>query len=270
MHCWSFEPRCSALLAVGGLAVAAVLSVDWAIGVPAQAAAGATEAQQQEWVRQAAADLPPRALATLQRIAGADRRLLAVRAYLRAGSLLDERWSWSQQQLDAYPATAEAKLAAADIDAVIAAFSAANPGFTLGVNRLPRSLEVQIARWNENRSVGITAAALAAALERQFSASAGAPDAAAVRSALVQWQPPVAAALAAPGLSAHGQARAFDFQVQRDGKVIAGIESASARQRWDAAGWTQKLRAAVASAGNRFAGPLTSPYEPWHYAWIAP
>ena len=237
--------------------------------MPAQAAAGATEAQQQKWVRQAAADLPPRALATLQRIAGADRRLLAVRAYLRAGSSLDERWSWSQQQLDSYPTTAEAKLAAADIDAVIAAFSAANPGFTLGVNRLPRSLEVQIAHWNENRSVGITAAALVAALERQFSAAAGAPDAA-VRSALMQWQPPVAAALAAPGLSAHGQARAFDFQVERDGKVIAGIESASARQRWDAAGWTQKLRAAVASAGNRFAGPLASPYEPWHYAWIAP
>jgi hypothetical protein len=238
--------------------------------MPARAAAGASEAQQQEWVRQAAADLPPRALATLQHIAGADRRLLAVRAYLRAGSSLDERWSWSQQQLDAYPTTAEAKLAAADIDAVIAAFSAANPGFTLGVNRLPRSLEVQIAHWNENSSVDITAAALVAALERQFSASAGAPDAAAVRSALMQWQPPVAAALAAPGLSAHGQARAFDFQVERDGKVIAGIESASARQRWDAAGWTQKLRAAVASAGNRFAGPLASPYEPWHYAWIAP
>jgi hypothetical protein len=165
MRYWSCEPRRSALLTVGRLAVTAVLSVDWAIAMPAQAAAGATEAQQQKWVRQAAADLPPRALATLQRIAGADRRLLAVRAYLRAGSSLDERWSWSQQQLDSYPTTAEAKLAAADIDAVIAAFSAANPGFTLGVNRLPRSLEAQIAHWNENRSVGIAAAALVAALD---------------------------------------------------------------------------------------------------------
>ena len=73
--------------------------------MPVQAAAGAIEAQQQEWVRLAAADLPQRAQATLQRIAGADRRLLAVRAYLRAGSSLDERWSWSQQQLDAYPST---------------------------------------------------------------------------------------------------------------------------------------------------------------------
>ena len=243
-----------------GLALAVVLGID--------AALAASEAQQQAWVQQASADLPPRAVATLQRIAGADRRLLAVRAYLRAGSTLDERWSWSQQQLDAYPSTPEAKAAAADIDAVIAAFAAANPGFTLGVNRLPRSLEVQIAHWNENRSVGITAAALGAALERQFAATGGAPDAATVRGALLQWQPPLAAALAAPGLSAHGQARAFDFQVQRDGKVIAGLDAASARSQWDAAGWTQKLQAAVARAGNRFAGPLASPYEPWHYAWI--
>jgi len=243
------------------LALAAVLSIDGAMG--------AGEAQQQTWVQQASADLPPRAVATLQRIAGADRRLLAVRAYLRAGGSLDERWSWSQQQLDAYPSTPEARAAAADIDAVIAAFAAANPGFTLGVNRLPRSLEAQIAHWNENRSVGITAAALVAALERQFAAAGGAPDAATLRGALMQWQPPRAATLAAPGLSAHGQARAFDFQVQRDGKVIAGLDAAAARTQWDAAGWTQKLHAAVERAGGRFAGPLPSPYEPWHYAWIA-
>lgn len=258
------------MLTIGRLVVVIVLSVDGATAMPAQASGSAIAAKQQAWVQQAAADLPPRALATLQHIAGPDRRLLAVRAYLRAGSSLDERWSWSQQQLDAYPTTAEARAATADIDAVIAAFSAANPGFTLVVNRRPRSLEVQIAHWNENRSVGSAAAALAASLAGQFAASAGAPDAAAVRSALMQWQPPVAAALAAPGLSAHGQARAFDFQVQRDGKVIAGIESASAHERWDAAGWTRKLHAAVSSAGNRFAGPLASPYEPWHYAWLAP
>ena len=247
---------------LAGLALTAALGVHTAMA--------ASEAQRQTWVQQASADLPARAVATLQRIAGADRRLLAARAYLRAGSTLDQRWSWSQQQLDAYPSTPEAKAAAADIDAVIAAFAAANPGFTLGVNRLPRSLELQIAHWNENRSVGITAAALAAALERQFAASGGAPDAATVRGALMQWQPPLAATLAAPGLSAHGQARAFDFQVQRDGKVIAGLDAAAARTQWDAAGWTQKLHAAVERAGNRFAGPLPSPYEPWHYAWIVP
>jgi hypothetical protein len=235
-----------------------------------QAAADSSAAQrQQAWVAQASAGLDPRAGAALQQVRASDRRLLAVRAYLRAGDSLQQRWSWTQDQLDAYPSTAEGKAAAADIDAVIAAFAAANLGFTLRVNRLPRSLALQIARWNENRSVGIAAAALVKSLEQQFGGLARPPDPKLLRGALMQWRPSVAAALAAPGLSAHGQARAFDFQVEQDGKVIAGTEAASAHQQWDAAGWTQKLHAAVGAAGKRFAGPLASPYEPWHYTYIS-
>jgi hypothetical protein len=238
--------------------------------LPPRAAADSTDAQrQQAWVVQASAELDPRAVAALQQVRGTDRRLLAVRAYLRAGASLPERWSWTQDQLTAYQSTSEGKAAAADIDAVMAAFAAANPGFTLRVNRMPRSLELQIARWNENRSVGIAAAALVKSLEQQFGGHAGVPDARLLRGALMQWKPSVAAALAAPGLSAHGQARAFDFQVEQHGKLIAGTESASAHQQWDAAGWTEKLHAAVGAAGNRFAGPLASPDEPWHYAYIS-
>jgi hypothetical protein len=238
--------------------------------LPQPAAAESTDAQrQQAWVVQASAELDPRAVATLQQVPATDRRLLAVRAYLRAGASLQERWSWTQDQLTAYASTAEGKAAAADIDAVIAAFAAANPGFTLRVNRMPRSLALQIARWNENSSVGIAAAALVKSLQQQFGGPASTPDAALLRGALMQWKPSVAAALAAPGLSAHGQARAFDFQVEQHGKVIAGTESASAHRQWDAAGWTEKLHAAVGAAGNRFAGPLASPYEPWHYAYIS-
>lgn len=218
---------------------------------------------------QASADLDPRALAALEQIAGSDRRLLAVRAYLRAGDSLDARWSWSQQQLSAYPTTPEGRAAAADLDAVIAAFSRANPGFTLRVNPMPRSLEAQIVHWNQNRSVGTAAAALATSLEQQFGVDASAADARALREALMEWTPGVAAALAAPGLSAHGQGRAFDFQVEHQGKVIAGLEAAAARRQWDAAGWTRKLHDAVSSAGNRFTGPLASPYEPWHYAYAS-
>jgi len=224
--------------------------------------------RQQAWVVQASADLDPRAVAALQQVVGPDRRLLALRAYLRAGTSLSGRWTWSQQQLSAYASTAEGKAAAADLNAVIAAFASANPGFTLRVNRMPRSLAVQLARWNENRSVGVAATALATALDRQFGATV-VPDAPALRHALMNWTPAVAAALAAPGLSAHGQARAFDFQVEHDGKVIAGIEAASARQQWDAAGWTRKLQAAIRASGNRFAGPLSTPYEPWHYAYVS-
>jgi hypothetical protein len=219
------------------------------------------------WAVQASADLEPRVLETLQRISSIERRLLALRAYLRAGDRLAERWSWPQDQLSAYPATAEGKAAAADIDAVAAEFAASNPGFTLRVNRQPRSLELQIAHWNANESVGTVAAALAGSLEERFAGNPKPPNAEQLRQALIEWKPKVAAALAAPGLSAHGQGRAFDFQIERDGQVVAGIEVASARRQWDAAGWTQKLHTAVSLAGNHFVGPLESPYEPWHYAY---
>ena len=254
------------------LVALAVLLGAYVARVPQVAAADSADSaatqRRQAWVIQASAELDPRAVAALQQIAGAERRLLALRAYLRAGASLAERWTWSQQQLSTYASTAEGKAAAADLNTVIAAFDSANPGFTLRVNRTPRSLAVQLAHWNENRSVGSAATALASALDRQF-AGAVTPDARALRAALINWTPAVAATLAAPGLSAHGQARAFDFQIEHDGKVIAGSDAASARRQWDQAGWTARLHAAVGAAGNRFTGPLSTPYEPWHYAYVS-
>jgi hypothetical protein len=249
------------------MAFAVALNASLGLAPRTQGGEDAAEIQKQTWVAQASAGLDARAIDTLAHIAGANRQLLALRAYLRAGDSLATRWSWSQERLSAYPSTAEGKAAAADIDAVAAAFAAANPGFALRVNRQPRSLELQIAHWNDNRSVEAVAAALAASLEQWFAGHGAAIDADELRNALVEWKPAVAAALAAPGLSAHGQGRAFDFQVERDGQVIAGIEAATARQLWDAAGWTRKLQTAVHSAGTHFIGPLQSPYEPWHYAY---
>jgi hypothetical protein len=219
------------------------------------------------WIAKASVGVDPRALATLSRVNGLDRRLLALRAYLRAGDTLAARWSWSQQQLAAYPSTPEGIAAAADIDTVERAFASANPGYRARANRLPRSLEQQLDHWNQNRTVAKVGAQLAAALSRQFPATA-VPDAAALRSALISWIPPFAAPLAAPGLSAHGQGRAFDFQIEQDGRPIAGFDAVSARQQWDAAGWTQKLQTAVIASGKPFIGPLQSPYEPWHYAYV--
>jgi hypothetical protein len=227
----------------------------------------ASETRREMWVTQASTGLDVRTIEALQRIAGANRRLLALRAYLRAGAALTERWSWSQQQITAYPSTAEGHAAALDIEAVASAFAAENPGFTLRVNRQPRSLELQLAHWNENVSVGAAAAALAASLEQKFPDTTTTVDTAALRSALSEWKPSVAVPLAAPGLSPHGQARAFDFQIEHEGRIVAGLDFASARQQWDAAGWTQKLRTAVRAAGGLFVGPLASPYEPWHYAY---
>lgn len=251
---------------MSGVGATFITTMTIAALIAAGSAPAATIAQEQAWVVTASAGLDARAVDTLQKIVGADRRLLALRAYLRAGDSLPGRWSWSQERLSAYPTTPEGKAASADIDAVAAAFAAANPGFTLAVNRQPRSLELQIEHWNQNQSVAAVAGELAAALSQRFS-STPAPDGDALRQALVDWKPGVAASLAAPGLSAHGQGRAFDFQIERDGQVVAGIEAASARQRWDAPGWTQKLHQAMGKAGPHFTGPLVSPYEPWHYAY---
>jgi len=121
-------------------------------------------------------------------------------------------------------------------------------------------LERQRVRRNCRRCLGYRARA-------RICVDAAAPSPDQLRAALKQWNPDVPVALAAPGLSPHGQGRAFDFQVERDGQVIAGAAMASATRQWDAAGWTQKLHAAVIKAGPHFAGPLDSPYEPWHYSY---
>jgi hypothetical protein len=249
------------------LALPAVFSLAVAVVVSKAVAAEAAETQVQEWITQASAQLDPRAVDALSRIHGRDRKLLALRAYLRAGDDLTTRWSWSQAQLLAYPNTAEGKEANADINAVETAFANANPGFTARANRMPRSLELQLSHWNDNNSVGSVAADLVASLERLFPKGAAPPSANQIRSALSDWKPRVAATLAAPGLSAHGQGRAFDFQIEHDGKTVAGFEASSARRQWDANGWTRKLHAAVAASGKPFVGPLESPYEPWHYAY---
>jgi hypothetical protein len=221
----------------------------------------------QQWISKASTALDPRAVDTLARVDGPDRQLLALRAYLRAGESLPARWSWTLQQLSDYPNTDEGIAAGADIGAVEATFAAANPGFNARANRMPRSLEVQLDHWNHNASVAAVAAQLVAALELQFPNGSVSADAAQLRQALIGWQPGSAAPLAAPGLSAHGQGRAFDFQIEQDGRIVAGLEASTARQQWDAKGWTRKLRAAVIASGKPFSGPLQSPYEPWHYAY---
>jgi hypothetical protein len=248
-------------------AIRTVLIVFILAGIaPAPGAAATAESAHQHWVDVASAGLDPQAVATLQRIHGADRQLLALRAYLRAGDSLSARWSWSQETLAQYPSTAEGKAAATDIDSVIAEFAKQNPGYQLQVNRQPRSLEVQLAHWNENASVAAVAASLVKSLEGRFAGSSS-PTGAQLREALAHWTPGTAAALAAPGMSAHGQGRAFDFAVVRSGQMVAGLVAASAHAQWDSAGWTRKLHAAVVASGKPFVGPLQSPYEPWHYAY---
>jgi hypothetical protein len=213
------------------------------------------------------AGLDPRVAGSLSRISGLERRLLALRSYLRAGDTLPARWSWSEAEIRAYEQSQEFRDAQAELDRVIEAFAAAFPGYTLYVNRQVRSLDVQIERWNTNRSVEEAAQALLSELRQARPDRSVGRDGEWLRRKLTDWTPTVPVTLAAPGLSAHGQSRAFDFQVERGGTLVAGTEAERAAQDWDAAGWTERLKEVIARASTHLRGPLVTPREPWHYVY---
>jgi hypothetical protein len=130
-----------------------------------------------------------------------------------------------------------------------------------------RSLDEQLKKWNENDSVARAGEELLARAREELTGQsyAEAPAAADVerferflRGTTTRATP----TLAVPGLSPHGQSRAFDFQVMRGSQLIAGPSGAG---RWNSEGWTEKVRAAVTRASTKFTGPLASPREPWHY-----
>jgi hypothetical protein len=219
------------------------------------------------YVRAAAAGLAPEQREALGRVEGEGRRLLALRGYLRAGRDAGPRWAWSREQIESYEKSPEYAAALAEVGKVRLAFEAANPGHTLRVNTQVRSLDEQLKKWNETDSIARAGEELLARAHEEV-AGPGYGDGAAeadvrrfegfLRGATTRVTP----TLAVPGLSPHGQARAFDFQVMRGPQLVAGPSSPSS---WDAAGWTLKLQEAVARAGAKFSGPLASPREPWHY-----
>lgn len=219
------------------------------------------------YVRAAAADLAPEQREALGHVETDGRRMLALRGYLRAGRDAAARWAWSRERIESYEKSPEYAAALAEIEKVRREFEAANPGYTLRVNTQVRSLDEQLKKWNENDSVARAGEELLArALEELNAPSyAEAPSASDVerferflRAATTSVTP----TLAVPGLSPHGQSRAFDFQVMRGSQLIAGPTGAGA---WDSEGWTEKVRAAVTRASTKFTGPLASPREPWHY-----
>jgi hypothetical protein len=218
------------------------------------------------------AELDPRVGDALARMDGEGRRLLALRSYLRNSNRLAERWSWTADQVAAYQSTPEHAELQSEIERVRAAFAQENPGFELWVNPQVRNLDIQLQNWNTNESVAAAAEALLTAA-RAFAESPAFQHAntAAGQRALEQFLashvPVPTPTIAAPGLSPHGQLRAIDFQVHKDGAIVAGTRTATIAQEWDGAGWTQKLEAAVRAGSNRFVGPLESPREPWHYTY---
>jgi hypothetical protein len=214
-----------------------------------------------------AAGLDPRVASTLEGIDGTGRRLLAARAYLRAGAQLGERWSWSAEQAAAFEDTAEKRALDAAVARVRCMFESRHPGHTLWVNPEFRSLDLQLTRWNENPRVGLAAANLLTAVEQAAAAGiSDTPDGvAALREFLLAHVPAPVPPLAAPGLSPHGRLRAVDFQVESAGRIVAGTETASIATAWIQDRWKERLREAVAAADAGFEGPLASPDEPWHY-----
>lgn len=217
-----------------------------------------------------AAELDPRAASALASIDGTGPRLLATRAYLRASSQLDGRWSWSAAEAVAF----EASPGKRDLDAAIARvrcrFEADNPGHTLWVNPEFRSLDVQLERWNENETIARAGENLLSSVRRALTGSGSHPagstaNVSLLRTVLLEHQPSPMPTLAAPGLSPHGRMRAIDFQVESSGRIVAGTDSASIAADWITAGWKARLRAAISAADAGFQGPLASPDEPWHY-----
>jgi hypothetical protein len=215
-----------------------------------------------------ATELDPRAAAALVLIDGTERRVLAARSYVRSSTSLAQRWSWDSAQTAAFlqsPGRIELDAAIAQ---VICRFQRSHPEHTLFVNPEFRTLERQVERWNTNVSVAQAAADLAAKLRL---ASTGMPPETTeegrrqFRQLLADTRPSPTPALAAPGLSRHGQMGAIDFQVMKGDQLVAGTEADSAQEQWDEAGWTSRLRGAVEAADAGFTGPLKEPYEPWHY-----
>jgi len=242
-------------------------------GLPAQGAQSRGSLDPVAVLDAIAAEQDPRVSSALARIEGTERRLLALRAYLRAGNSLSGRWSWTADQIHAYRQTEEYAALQEEIEQVSQVFAAANPGFELWVNPDVRSLDTQIANWNSNESVALASADLLEAFRQWLGSSAvrQLPTSELRKVAarfLMQFVPRPTPNLAAPGLSPHGQMRAIDFQIRKRDKLVAAARSSTIRTGWDEPGWTRRLQAAVRAGSDHFTGPLTSPREPWHYTYL--
>ena len=224
-----------------------------------------------DWV---AAPLDPRITNALRRIPATPRRLLALKYYLGRLPEVDSIWAWTAAQARAYRTTDEYRQAIAEVTHVRHVFDSLYPGYTLLAPMEIRSLEAQLRNWNSVRSVAVVADSLfdsCIAMMADTTSPFGRSDtihAALFGDFLAAWETPVAPTVAVPGLSQHGQLRAFEFRNYRGRRLISGATAATIERAWDSSGWTAKLNAAITLASSRFVGPLPNPYEPWHYTYI--
>jgi hypothetical protein len=254
--------------------VLATIMAALAVAATPCAHAGAdADAVVDRYVAAIASQQDARVTEALARMDGTGRQLLALRSYLRSASHLAERWSWSQERIEAFEGSPEQRDLQLEISRVRTAFVAANPGYELYVNSQVRSLDVQIEHWNRNESVAAAADEILKAARTLIDSPgfpADRPEQAreALRAFLSGHIPVPPPTIAAPGLSLHGQMRAIDFQVHQGGRVVAGPSASTIPADWEAAGWAAKLQAAVHAGSNKFVGPLVSPPAPWHYTYV--
>lgn len=222
-------------------------------------------------------DLDARVQGALNSMPSMDRRVLAIRGYLRFATVgrgsIAANWAWSNQDMEEFKKTVEFTKMKEAVVEVKTNFAAQNAGHTLGVDAdKVRSLETQVELWNQNPTVQKLGLELRTKLLKTLESLPDAPDAASLESfkkTLVEAGLSGSPSSATPGLSQHGQAKAFDFVVYKGRDVVAGTSTATAKEKWDDAGWTAKLKEAVQAAGSKFVGPLATPYEPWHYIYKA-
>lgn len=206
-----------------------------------------------------------------------DRRVLAIRGYLRFPTMgrgsISANWAWSNQDMEEFKKTTEFTKMKAAVADVKSTFAAQNVGFTLGVDPdKVRSLESQVELWNQNPTVQKLGLELKTELLKTLATLPDTPDEASLKAfkkVLIEARLSGTPSNATPGLSQHGQAKAFDFVVLKGRDVIASTQTATLKEKWDDAGWTAKLKKAVQEAGDKFIGPLPAPYEPWHYIYKA-
>jgi hypothetical protein len=223
------------------------------------------------YYREVATTFPPKVQEALKMIADPPLELLALRRYVRKDDdkELDAQWVWSAEQIRKFEHSAEFKRTNVQIEKVKTAFEDLNDGYTLRSSPI-RDLKDQVSLWKGNDTVHTAAKGLKQYCLRAIVDYPDQPDLPATkrfRSFLKGCEVDPEPTSAAPGLSDHGQMHAVDFVVvcKRDGKIVAGTKSRDMKIRWDAAGWTEKLKDAVTQSGSLFIGPLAKPREPWHY-----
>lgn len=229
------------------------------------------EEKLQRYLEAVNGQINPKAREAIPQIDGLNRRLVALRGYLRSAATLDAKWVWSPEQINRYKTTAEYRDALGEVEKVKQKFAELNPGYSLSVNTNIRTLSEQIKSWNTTPSIKEAGDALYQESLKEINSYNDSPDEASVARFIrfLQYARLVRVpTLATPGLSPHGQLRAFDFVVKKGDTIVASTTAAKIPAEWEESGWAKKLNEAVKQSSKKMVGPLAAPKEPWHYSYV--